>query len=103
MKHISELIQLALKNIEQNSNQKPIEMRNNLRISEIYIMLEIREPKTFRQLCTIFETELTEEHIQKMLHNLRVKELITKDVWYSLTDLGTQKLNQHIDKILSKL
>jgi len=78
-------------------------MRNNLRISEIYIMLEIREPKTFRQLCTIFETELTEELIQKMLHNLQVKELVTKDVWYSLTDFGTKKLNEHIDKILSKL
>lgn len=78
-------------------------MRKNLRISEIYILLEIREPKTFRQLCTIFETELTEEHIQKMLHNLRVKELVTKDVWYTLTELGNEKLNQHIDKILSKL
>ena len=78
-------------------------MRNNLRISEIYIMLELREPKTFRQIQDIFGNEFTDDGVRKMLHNLRVKELIIKDVWYSLTDLGTQKLNEHIDKILSKL
>lgn len=66
-------------------------------------MLEIREPKTFRQIQDIFGNEFTDDGVRKMLHNLRVKELIIKDVWYSLTDLGTQKLNEHIDKILSKL
>lgn len=105
MKHISEILPLALKSIEQNSNQKQIEMRNNFRISEIYILLELRHPKTFRNLCTIFEEEMSEDTVNKILRNLvlHYKMLKKEAMWYSITELGTKKLNQHIDKILSKL
>ena len=79
-------------------------MRNNLHISEIYIMLEIREPKTFRQIQDIFGNEFTDDGVRKMLYNLKVRKgLIKHDISYSLTDLGTKKLNEHIDKILNKL
>lgn len=79
-------------------------MRNNLRISEIYIMLEIREPKTFRQIQDIFGNEFTDDGVRKMLYNLKVRKgFIKHDVSFCLTELGTQKLNEHIDKILSKL
>ena len=79
-------------------------MRNNLRISEIYIMLEIREPKTFRQIQDIFGNEFTDDGVRKILYNLKVRKgLIKHDISYSLTDLGTKKLNEHIDKILNKL
>jgi predicted transcriptional regulator len=67
-------------------------------------MLEIREPKTFRQIQDIFGNEFTDDGVRKMLYNLKVRKgLIKHDISYSLTDLGTKKLNEHIDKILNKL
>lgn len=40
---------------------------------------------------------------RKMLLNLKHQGLINKGDWYSLTEKGKEIINDHIDKILSKL
>lgn len=74
-----------------------------MNIKEIYILLELRQPKRYTEILKAMEVYQTSNVTRKMLLNLKTKKMINKSDWYTLTQLGTQTLNDHIDKILSYL
>lgn len=74
-----------------------------MRTLEIYIMLEIIQPKTFSEIVKAMEIYHTKDHIQRVLNNMIYMKLIKKEMGYKLTDSGRSILNDHIDKVLSKL
>ena len=74
-----------------------------MKVQGIYLLLELREPKSYTQITKAMEVHQTIDSTRKMLTNLKHLGLINKGDWYSLTEKGKQTINDHVDKILSKL
>lgn len=74
------------------------------KVNEIYLMLELRKPRLGSDIYKIMESKgIDGLGTRRLINNLSDKRILEKGVWLKLTDLGMETLEDHIDKILSKL